>query len=92
MSNMKAGKIALIILAVLAIYGDQKTLKPKPKVKIGGILEVELRMAEIWKPITIGPTHAKGYHKMPHRFSKFMTVSLHVLSNPIRTSNGTNFT
>lgn len=73
---MKAGRIALFILVVLVSGSGQDLSAQQPPATTGGRLEVELRMPEVWKPIVIGPTHAKEYPKIPHRFSMFMTGEL----------------
>ena len=70
---MKTKKIVLFILVLLASGSGPSVVGQQPPATTGGRLEVELRMPEVWKPIVIGPTHAKEYPKIPHRFSMFMT-------------------
>lgn len=70
---MKAGKIAVCILALLIGGSCQLLLPQKPPISTGGKLEVELRMPEPWKHIIIGPSQQKEYPKVPSRFSMFMT-------------------
>ena len=65
-------KTLLFLTGIMAFIGCKKVHQSPPNSKTGRMLQVELRMAEPWKKIVIGPTRSKEYPKIPQSFSMFM--------------------